>query len=408
MLRKSEVVGDAGSGTFTGDGRWLVTALNTKAAFWPLEMPWPRVIRVGSTPRVAFTADSRQIVSCGNDATGVYPLTPDAPPARPISWGPGFTCYGLAIDPTGPRVLLAATAAALLLAPLDGRPAEPLVRVPPTESICTVTADAGGRWAATAACYSPDPANRLLHVVDRRSGTAKAFPLPGSAGEAAYRGAVSGLRFVADGRLMAASTAGLHLWNVETGANEVLHRAPCGPMAASGDGRRVVVGCNPDEPGRDAEAGIKRDVYPEPPFDLQLIDTTTGERRTIESHGRDIAAIAVSPSGEFLATGDTSGLVRVGRLDGSEPHLLVGAGGLVTSLAFSPDGRWLASASGKDLRLWPMPDVSKPPLHTLPLEALLATLGRLTNLRVVGDPAVPTGYRVETGPFPGWTDVPDW
>lgn len=55
-----------------------------------------------------------------------------------------------------------------------------------------------------------------------------------------------------------------------------------------------------------------------------------------------------------------------------------------------------------------MPDVSKPPLHTLPYDELLEKLRRLTNLRVVPDPGSPTGYRVEPGPFPGWADMPEW
>jgi len=38
----------------------------------------------------------------------------------------------------------------------------------------------------------------------------------------------------------------------------------------------------------------------------------------------------------------------------------------------------------------------------------VAKLDSLTNLRVVEDPAAPTGYKVEIGPFPGWKDVPTW
>ena len=78
-------------------------------------------------------------------------------------------------------------------------------------------------------------------------------------------------------------------------------------------------------------------------------------------------------------------------------------------MAISPDGRWIASG-GEDrtLRLWPMPDLSKPPLHALSHGELIAKLKSLTNLRVVRDHESAQGWNVELGPFPGWKEVPDW
>jgi hypothetical protein len=80
----------------------------------------------------------------------------------------------------------------------------------------------------------------------------------------------------------------------------------------------------------------------------------------------------------------------------------------VQTVAVSPDGRWIASASSDGVRLWPMPDVAKTPFHTLPYEELMAKLRALTNLEVVADESASTGYRVEVGPFPGWEEVPGW
>ncbi len=72
-------------------------------------------------------------------------------------------------------------------------------------------------------------------------------------------------------------------------------------------------------------------------------------------------------------------------------------------------GHSIASA-GEDttVRLWPMPDLSKPPLHTLPRDELIAKLKTLTNLRVVRDEESSTGWKLTVGPFPGWETVPSW
>ena len=107
-------------------------------------------------------------------------------------------------------------------------------------------------------------------------------------------------------------------------------------------------------------------------------------------------------------TGDHDGVVRVGPVTGEEPHLLLGHKGPINGLAISRDERWIASSSDESISVWPMPDVTKPPLHTLPHAELLAKLDALTNLRVVRDPASSTGWKLEVGPFPGWKDVPTW
>jgi WD40 repeat protein len=130
--------------------------------------------------------------------------------------------------------------------------------------------------------------------------------------------------------------------------------------------------------------------------------------RRITSHGDRLFAGAFDAPGRIVVTGDIDGVVRAGRAAGEEPHLLLGHTGQVTAVAVSSDGRWIASATDQDIRVWPMPDVTKPPLPTLPLAELMARLDALTNLRVVREPTSATGWKLDLGPFPGWKDVPAW
>ncbi len=76
----------------------------------------------------------------------------------------------------------------------------------------------------------------------------------------------------------------------------------------------------------------------------------------------------------------------------------------MTTLCAVPPGRKL------DL-LPPQPairDLTKPSLHVLPHDELIAKLRSLTNLRAVRDPDSDTGWTIEIGPFPGWATVPEW
>jgi WD40 repeat protein len=75
--------------------------------------------------------------------------------------------------------------------------------------------------------------------------------------------------------------------------------------------------------------------------------------RTLESQGDSITSVAFSPDGKTLASGAGKTVRLWAVKTGQAIHALEGHKGLVTSFDFSPDGKTLISSSwDKTVRLW--------------------------------------------------------
>jgi WD40 repeat protein len=373
--------------SFHPSGRWLAASGGPSVTLWPLSRhdSYRLAGAQHGYDMLRFTAGSDALVS----TRGLWPLFPGAGPGREysvkaVATHPEDRCLAvsshdgviyLVCPPEAPRELLA-----------DG-----LARA-------AMGFDPSGRFLATGTYWFEKPEEHVVQVTDLETGDVRSFPiLEGGETADAMTKAVGHIGFGTDGGLYTAGFGGLRRWDPSDGSSVWIARSDQASMSLSRDGRVML----------SASASSQADQMPH--GRLTLYDLEHGTSRPIGSHGSALRSLALGASGRVMATGSEDGAVRVSRTEGGgEPHLLLGHDGAVFALAISPDGRWIASEADDGIRLWPMPDLGQPPLHTVPLDELTARLDALTNLRVVEDPDSTTGWSLEVGPFPGWERFPTW
>ena len=355
---------------FTPDGRWLAVMDGMSAMFWPVGARRPYVLRGhtrGPVVPLAFTADSRWLASGSFDGARLWPLASRGASGYPNDRAQEGWIYGVAAAPSGARIVVSGVAGDVNVVPIGGGPVRNLLGSTWGEHTGVTGAlafDLSGRRVAWASGFAPAPADKVLRVWDLESGKEWVWPYcKGCDKSKPYDQGIFTLRFAPDGSLFAGGWGGVRRWNVETGESQLVLEAPFAAVIGSRDGQRLLVV---------TAAGLGNDWRN---VQARLMDVRDGTSQPIAGRG-DFENAALDASGRILVTAHVDGSVRVGLVTGGEPHLLLGHSGTVAGVAVSPDGKWIASSSGTEIRLWPMPDLSKPPFHTLPYDELMAKLRR--------------------------------
>jgi WD40 repeat protein len=413
--------------TFSPNSRWLATVSSDYTArLWDVQnlTAAPAVFyHEGAVNAVAFSPDGQKLATVGDDTTAQL-WDVQNPAAEPtVLNGHEGAVNAVAFSPDGRWLATVSNDGTARLWDVGNPAPEPAMLASDEEDLYAVTFSSDGRWLATggiaarlwdmenpaaepavleghtygvrAVTFSPD--GRWLATTDLE-GTARLWDVEDPAVESAvlegHEGQVRDLAFSADSRWLATASEDTtaRLWEIghAAAAPAVLgHEGEVTAIAFSPDGRWLATASydgtarlwNTRDPAAKPAVleGHEGHVYRVAFSPNGRWLATTGQEGTallwdmenptaepaVLNHVWDVTALAFSHDSNWLATGSYDGTARLWNTrDPAAPSaVLEGHASGVSAVAFSPNDRWLVTASLVDnaARLWDVEAPAVPP-----------------------------------------------
>jgi WD40 repeat protein len=321
--------GPVTSGSFSPDGRWIVTASDDRTArLWEAASGAElRALRghEGTVTSASFSPDGRWIVTASVDRTARLWEAASGAGLRVLR-GHVRSVTSASFSPDGRWIVTASADGTAQLWEAASGAALSILR--------------GHERAVTSASFSPD--GRWI-VTASDDGTARLWEAASGAELRVLRGHESELTsasFSPDGRWIVTASAGdtARLWEAASGAELRVLRGHEGTVTSasfSPDGRWIVTA---------SDDGTAR-----------LWEAASGaELRVLRGHESELTSASFSPDGRWIVTASRDGTARLREAaSGAELRVLRGHNIGVLSASFSHDGRWIVTASRDGTaRLW--------------------------------------------------------
>jgi WD40 repeat protein/tRNA A-37 threonylcarbamoyl transferase component Bud32 len=220
----------------------------------------------------------------------------------------------------------------------------------------------GATDEATAIAFSPAGPRLVSGSTDQSVHVWDIGAAPGPSTLQAGVGPLFDVAFSPDGRSLAAVGSSIRLWDAATGKERLEIEVGGGPhrLAFSPDGQRLAAGGRVHDvatgrqlPSRGGAFGVAfsldgRQVATTASDKVVVWDAQTGQEIfTGKGHIDQVYSVAFSPEGKWLASGGEDQTVKLWDVaTGQQVHTFADSAYPVYALAFSPDGSRLAAATG--------------------------------------------------------------